>query len=29
VVGAVLGRTGDVLLDVPLRKTKTVLAGPA
>ena len=29
VVGAVLGRAGDALLDVPLRKTRTVLAGPA
>jgi len=28
VIGAVLGRTGDVLLDVPLRKMRTVLAGP-
>jgi radical SAM-linked protein len=29
VVGAVLDRAGDALLDVPVRKTRTVLAGPA
>lgn len=28
VVAAVLGRPGDPMLDIPLRKTKTVLAGP-
>jgi hypothetical protein len=29
VVAAVLGRPGDAMLDVELRKTKTVLTGPA
>jgi len=29
VVAAVLGRASDPMLDVPLRKTRTVLAGSA